>query len=70
MYRNFIYLNQIKTEQNHISENLDCNTLCTNVKFLVNLVSLKLEGNQRAVMKLGDSGLSKVLDPDGLMCLL
>ena len=33
-------------------------------------ILVKVEGNQRAVVKLGDSGLSKVLDPDGLMCAM
>ena len=33
-------------------------------------ILVKLEGNQRAVVKLGDSRLSKVLDPDGLMCAM
>ena len=33
-------------------------------------ILVKLEGNQRAVVKFGDSGLSKVLDPDGLMCAM
>ena len=33
-------------------------------------ILVKLEGSQRAVVKLGDSGLSKVLDPEGLMCAM
>ena len=33
-------------------------------------ILVKIEGNQRAVVKLGDSGLSKVLDPEGLMCAM